>query len=96
MRLLDDETDATLIGKPEEAEKGAELIEEFMSRWAKRSAEIAEEERTNKASGDEPPAKRQKASASSERQVAALRSLVEEYRPRMEADPWVKQVLETF
>ncbi len=80
-----------------EADKGAELIEEFMSKWAARSAELEKEEAArSQDDGDdgEPPAKKRK--QAQKRQIAELRKLVQEYQPRMKSDPWVAKVLSTF
>ncbi|KDN35895.1 DNA mismatch repair protein [Tilletiaria anomala UBC 951] len=85
--------DAALTACSEDVEKGASLVEEFMQAWAKRSAELAQDGQ-QASEAEEPASKRQR--VQSDLQVAELRKMVEEYRPRMEENVWVSKVMQTM
>lgn len=79
----DDEIDNIPVEKTEE---GTALVEEFLLEWARRkdaAADLSE--------NDGGGAKRRKLHPQTE-----LTELVQEYRGRMEANPWVSKVLQTF
>ena len=81
----EDETNRSVLDNlPEDVTKeGAALIDEFLKTWAERSQRDAKRARTG-------------AGADTEGELQELRKVVDEFRPRIEANAWAAKVLESF
>ncbi|PWZ03787.1 putative DNA mismatch repair protein MSH2 [Testicularia cyperi] len=91
----EDEEPSLLNSFPEEVTKeGAALIEEFMRTWASRSAELTSRNKSAAVPDGEPSSKR--ARHDHDAQLEELKKTVEEFRPRVEANPWAAKVLASF
>ncbi|PWN39386.1 putative DNA mismatch repair protein MSH2 [Ceraceosorus guamensis] len=95
--LEDEDTDSPLKMPKDATDRGTALVEEFLLTWAKRSAALegADDENVGMTNGSDPSSKRRR-TVDPKAELAELRRTVEEFRPRCEADPWVKAVLESF
>ena len=86
----EDETSTSVLDSlPEDVTKeGAALIDEFLTTWAERSAKV-------NGQGRGADAKRPRV-ADPEAELQELRKVVDEFRPRIEANAWAAKVLESF
>jgi len=79
---------SVLDSLPEDVTKeGAALIDEFLKTWAARTSQNSEQ--------GEKGTKRPR-TADPEAELQELRKVVDEFRPRIEANPWSAKVLESF
>lgn len=78
---------------PAAIEKGTALVEEFLAEWAKRS-EAARARK--KVRGGDAGGEGGEGEAEAEAELEELRKVTEEYRGRIEADPWAQRVLKSF
>lgn len=89
---VDEQTASVLDSLPEDVTKqGAALINEFLKTWAERSGLVAQQ---GVWVGKE--TKRSRLEADPEAELQQLRQVVDEFRPRIEANAWAAKVLESF
>ncbi|CAO1628418.1 unnamed protein product [Parajaminaea phylloscopi] len=69
-------------------DKGTALVEDFLTTWARRTAASSSKSRGGDNGGD--------GGLTPDEELAELRKVTEEYRERIEADPWASKVLASF
>lgn len=71
---------------PEVVEEGTKIVEEFLKTWASRQHDQDGGDVVMSEADDD----------SSESQLRELRQCLEEFRPRIEGNPWVQQMLSSL